>query len=45
MYETRIADALKTSAWIGFGLVCIWVLWRGARDWNHEPEPRYSASL
>jgi hypothetical protein len=45
MYDTRIADALKTSAWIGFGLVCVWVIWRGARDWNQEPEPRLSTSL
>jgi hypothetical protein len=45
MYDTRIADGLKTSAWIGFGVVCVWVTWRGARDWSQEPEPRLSTNL
>ena len=45
MYETRIAHALAVIAWSAFAGVCVWVIWRGARDWNHESEPGLSPTV
>jgi hypothetical protein len=41
MYETRIAAALKTIAWIGIVLSCCWALWQGWR--NRVPAQEFGA--
>ena len=36
-YDTRIAMALKITAWIGISAACIWIVWR---YWNDRSRPK-----